>query len=304
MKRLTASCVVSAGNLLGEGILWCARRQCVYWTDIEAAMLWRHCPSTGVTDTWPMPERLGSFALCEDDNWLLLGLASRLAFLHLPSGKTEPICPVEPGLPTRINDGACDREGRFVFGTKHEPVGGSETQPIGSFYRLDTDLTLHPLPLGNVAIANGIAFSPDGRTMYFCDSPRRVIHRCEYTTSGCARRVTSWIDLRDIPGEPDGAAVDADGGLWAALWGMGRIVRYTPDGREDVTIEIPTRQSTRPALGGPGLSTLYVTSARDGLAIHELSEDRQAGHVFAAPVPFHGLPESRFAGTPPPTPLR
>jgi len=303
MKRLTASCVVSAGNRLGESILWCDRRQALYWTDIEAAMLWRHCPATGVTETWPMPERLGSFALCAKEDWLLLGLASRLAFLHLPSGRTVPICTVEAGLPTRINDGACDREGRFVFGTKHEPVGGSAAQPIGRFYRLDTDLTLHPLALGQIAIANGIAFSPDGRTLYFCDSPLRVIQRCEYSPSGGAGRVTPWIDLRALPGEPDGAAVDAEGGLWVALWGMGRVVRYAPDGREDVSIEIPTRQSTRPALGGAGLSTVYVSSAREGLAIHELSADRQAGHVFAAAVPFQGLPESRFAGTPPPIAL-
>lgn len=299
MKRLVAKCAVAASNLLGEGILWCSRRQCLYWTDIEAAALWRHCPATGVTDTWSMPERVASFALCESDNWLLLGLASGLAFLHLPSGKVTPIfCPVELGLPTRVNDGACDREGRFVFGTKHEPLGGAPARPIGSFYRLDADLSLHRLNLDNVAIANGIAFSPDGRIMYFCDSPTKMIYRCEYTTSGCTRSATAWIDLRDIPGEPDGASVDADGGLWMALWGMGRVVHYDRDGHEDITVEVPTQQPSRPALGGTKLDTLYITSARDGLPNSARNDDSQAGHVFATAIATPGLPESRFTGMP------
>jgi len=303
MKEAFAECAVVASNQLGEGILWCASLQCLYWTDIESATLWRHHPATGVTDTWPMPERLACLALCESDDWLLLGLASRLVFFHLPTRRIETVCEVEPHLPTRINDGACDREGRFVFGTKHEPRNGEPPERVGSFYRLDPDLSLHRLDLDNIAIANGIAFSPNGRIMYFCDSPTRVIHRCEYDATGCTKSVHRWVDLRGGAGEPDGAAMDADGGLWVALWGAGRVVRFDPKGSKDLTVHVPTRLPSRPTLGGDGLDTLYVTSARDGLTASELRDDPQAGHVFSAAFATQGLPEPRFSGSLPASPL-
>lgn len=298
MSALVAECAVAAGNTLGEGIVWCVRRQCLYWTDIQAATLWCHYPTAGVTRTWALPERLATFALCEDDDWLLLGLASRLAFLHLPSGRVDPIRTVEDGLPTRLNDGACDREGRFVFGTLHEPEDGDAQQPVASFYRLDADLSLHRLALEKVAISNAIAFSPDGRTMYFCDSPTRIIQRCAYDRSGEVGPAEPWIDLRDIAGVPDGATVDADGGLWNAQWGMGRVVRYRPDGSEDVIVTIPAMQPTRPALGGADLDKLYVTSAHEGMTPGERLTSPRAGHVFVTRVAQKGLPETPFAGVP------
>jgi L-arabinonolactonase len=290
--------VLDAGNVLGEGIQWCERTQSLYWTDIQTSKLWRYRPADRTTETWPMPERLASFALCELDDWLLLGLATRLAFYHLPSGTLEPLCEVEAELATRLNDGVCDREGRFVFGTLHEPIDGGPKQPIGGFYRLDAELSLHRLDLGGVAISNSIAFSPDGRTMYFCDSPRHVIRRCAYSIEGHASDAEDWIDLRHIEGEPDGSTVDAEGGLWNAQWGMGRVVRYTPDGREDIVVQVSAQQPTRPALGGAALDQLYVTSARDGLSAQALREDLQAGNIFCTQVSQRGLPEARFAGHP------
>jgi L-arabinonolactonase len=297
MTAIAAS-VLDVGNVLGEGIQWCERSQALYWTDIQTSMLWRHRPADGVTESWPMPERLASFALCELDDWLLLGLATRLSFFHLPSGTLEPLCEVEADLPTRLNDGVCDREGRFVFGTLHEPCDGGPKKPVGSFYRFDSDLSLHRLDLGHVAIPNSLAFSPDGRTMYFCDSPRRVIRRCSYDAEGGVGNVEDWIDLRDIAGEPDGSTVDAEGGLWNAQWGMGRVVRYAPDGREDIVVSVPASQPTRPALGGEALDRLYVTSARDGLSAQALLGDAQAGNLFFARLSKRGMPEARFAGRP------
>jgi L-arabinonolactonase len=298
VSATVATSVLDIGNVLGEGVQWCERTQALYWTDIQTSTLWRHRPANSVTESWPMPERLASFALCEIDDWLLLGLATRLSFLHLPSGTLEPLCEVEPDLATRLNDGVCDREGRFVFGTLHEPRDGSPKQPVGSFYRLDADLSLHRLDLDRVAIPNSLAFSPDGRTMYFCDSPRRVIRRCSYNAEGHVENVEDWIDLRDIAGEPDGSTVDAEGGLWNAQWGMGRVVRYTPDGREDMVVNVPASQPTRPALGGEALDRLYVTSARDGLSVQALLDDPQAGNLFSVGVSKRGLSEARFAGRP------
>ncbi len=296
MTRLAATRAVAAGNALGEGIVWDARDQSLYWTDITAATLWRHCPATDATRTWSLPEPLACLALCEAEGWMLLGLATRLAFFHLATGNIIPVCDVEPGMPTRINDGACDREGRFVFGTKHEPAGGGPASPLGAFYRLDADLSLHRLALGRVAIANGIAFSPDGRTLYYCDSPTRIIRCCSYTAGGEAFHPRDWVDLSELAGEPDGSTVDAEGGVWSAQWDAGRIARYDARGCETRVIPLPVARPTRPALGGADLATLFLTSAQPDNAVGARAQD---GHVFAVPVDVPGLPEPRFAGTPP-----
>jgi len=290
------SIAVDAGNRLGEGVVWCERTQALYWTDLHAATLWRLTPADGRVRTWAMPERLASFALCEADGWLLLALASRLAFFHLDSGEVRPLHAIEPDLDTRANDGACDREGRFVFGTLHEPPSGAGKRAIGGFYRLNADLTLQALPLPKVAIANGIAFSPDGTTLYFCDSQRRRIECCAY---GDVLGVPStFVDLAEARGEPDGSAVDAEGALWNAQWGASRVVRYLPDGREDRVLAMPTAQPTRPAFGGSRLDTLYVTSAYDGMAQAMRENDRHAGALFAADAGVRGLSEPRFVGDP------
>jgi len=293
---------VQAGNRLGEGVLWCDRTQSLYWTDIQASMLWRYVPGDGAVRSWPMPERLASFALCVADGWLLLALASRLAFFDTSTGEMRGICVLPIAPQTRANDGACDRHGRFVLGTLHEPAQGPK-RAHGRFLRLDADLTLRELPLPRVAIANSIAFSPDGATMYFCDSLQKRIERCDYGDEiGPVRR---FVDLTSLEGgEPDGSTVDIEGGVWNAQWGASRVVRYRPDGREDRVITIPTAQPTRPAFGGPSLSTLYVTSAHDGMPDAARSIDRHAGDVFAFEPGITGLREPRFAGNPDAVPRR
>ncbi|MGH8159702.1 MAG: SMP-30/gluconolactonase/LRE family protein [Rhodanobacter sp.] len=288
---------LDAGNTLGEGIVWCERMQALYWTDIQRATLFRLQPVSNTLEQWPMPERLASFALCEADGWLLLALATRLAFFRLADGHLQTLHAVEPGLPTRCNDGACDRQGRFVFGTLHEPADGGAKQPIAGFWRLNADFTLEKLPLEGVAISNSLAFSPDGGTLYYCDSLARTIRCCDYgDTLGAARL---FADLRGTTGEPDGSCVDADGGLWNAQWGLGRVVRYNTDGSVERILPLAARQPTRPAFGGAALDTLYVTSARDGLDAAALASEPLAGALFAAQVGRRGLPEPRFAGTPP-----
>lgn len=284
---------VDAHNTLGEGIVWCDRAQALYWTDIPQALLHRWHPASDARTHWALPERLASFALCEDDGWLLLALASRLAFFHPDSGALQTLQAIEPGLPTRANDGACDRQGRFIFGTLHEPAQGAK-QPLGSFYRLHADLTLERLPLPGVAISNAIAFSPDGGTMYFCDSLSRQIQCCDYGDTLGAPRLFATLDV----GEPDGACVDAAGCLWNAQWGAGRVVCYGPDGAPRRVLPLAARQPSRPAFGGPQLDTLYVTSARHGLPDTALVDEPHAGAVFRANVGTHGLREPRFAGRP------
>ncbi len=286
---------VDAGNTLGEGIVWCDRSQALFWTDIPRAMLYRWHPDSDTLHTWAMPERLASFALCEDDGWLLLALASQLAFFRLDDGRLEPLHAVEPGMATRSNDGGCDRQGRFVFGTLHEPMTGAK-QPLGSFWRLDAELALEKLDLPGVAISNSIAFSPDGGTMYFCDSLSRQIHCCDYGDTLGPPRLFASVD--GDTGEPDGSCVDAEGNLWNAQWGRGRVVCFGRDGAVRRVLPVPARQPTRAAFGGARLETLYVTSAREGLSDVVLSAERHAGALFRADIGVQGLRESCFAGRP------
>ncbi len=290
-----AALVVDSKCTLGEGATWCAQTGRFYWTDIEGARLWRYDPADGRSTSWAMPERLATFALCADPHYLLLGLASRLAFFDLATGETRHIVDVEPGLNTRVNDGRCDRQGRFVFGTKDE---GSPLQAIGGFYRLSHDLTLERLPLPAPAISNSIAFSPDGATMYYCDSPTREIRACDYGADGSVANDRLFTRLADATGEPDGSTVDRDGGLWNAQWGGARVVRYGAGGVETERVEVPTVQPSCVALGGAQLGTLYITSARVGLDAAALAADSRAGGVFIATPARRGLPEPVFLGAP------
>lgn len=291
--RATATLAVPVQCTLGEGATWCARTGRFYWTDIEGACLYRYDPGTGERMSWTMPERLATFALCAEPDHLLLGLATHLAFFDLTTREMRPIVDVEPELDTRLNDGRCDRQGRFVFGTKHE---GAPMRAIGGFYRLNHDLSLERLPLPAPAISNSISFSPDGATMYFCDSPTREILACDYGADGTIGNVRVFTRLEDADGVPDGSTVDADGGLWNAQWGGGRVVRYGADGIETERVRVPTSQPSCVALGGPNLDALYVTSARAELDAAALAAEPEAGGIFVAPGTRRGLAEPRFLG--------
>ncbi|MCU6432582.1 SMP-30/gluconolactonase/LRE family protein [Undibacterium sp. Jales W-56] len=285
---------IDAKNALGECILWCDRLQRLLWTDILGESLWAYQPVSGKIVSWPMPERLASFALTDDNDRLLLGLASQLAYFNFSSGSIAPICQIEADMPTtRVNDGRCDRQGRFVFGTLNET---QDRAPIASFYRLNADLTLQRLELPHIAIANSICFSPDGGTLYYCDSLSKSIRCCSYDAgSGPITNDRLFADLSKDPGEPDGSAIDADGYLWNAQWGGWRIVRYTPDGSIDRVISLPVAQPSCLTFGDPDHASLYITSARTGLSGPELRKQPHAGGVFYSRLDtVRGLPEQRF----------
>lgn len=293
-----AQLAVDARNQLGEGVLWCERSERVWWTDIQRGVLWCHVPATGKTSSWNMPERLACFALTQDNGILLLGLASRLAFFHLSTGIVETICEVEAELSaTRLNDGRCDRYGNFVFGTLNEEP---QRERIGSFYRLNAELQLERLPLGGVAIANSICFSPDGTRMYYCDSTAGIIRCCDYgPRPGDVCNARTFVDLRGGPGSPDGSTVDSRGGVWNAQWGAARVVRYTPDGAMDRVLPVPVSQPSCVCFGGSNLMQLYITTARDELPEAVLEKEPSAGGLFCAALPdMRGLPECRFGGLP------
>jgi L-arabinonolactonase len=281
---------VPAHNTLGEGIVWDDRLQRLLWTDIESSELWSFRPEDGAIQRWPLPERLCSMALTNDENRLLLGLASGLAFFDLADGSVARLHDIEAHLPTtRLNDGRVDRQGRFVFGMFNQAE--DPKHPIGGFYRLNLDLQVERLPLGDVAIANSICFSPDGATMYYADSATREIRCCDYDpASGAVSGLRTFSPAHAAPGDPDGSTIDAEGCLWSARWGAGRVVRFRPDGSVDRVLELAARQPTCAAFGGHGLDVLYVTSALVGL------EEPCAGDggVFAQVLDVRGLAETRF----------
>ncbi|HEY0061305.1 MAG TPA: SMP-30/gluconolactonase/LRE family protein [Telluria sp.] len=281
--------MVEAENQLGECVLWCERTGRVLWTDILGATLAVHTLATGKTRHWPMPEPLASFALTDDDDRLLLGLASQLAFFDFSSAAVTPICKVEEDLPTRLNDGRCDRQGRFVFGTFHHQ---EPRERIGSYWRLDAALRLERLPLPGCAIANSICFSPDGATMYYCNSPDRAIRCCDYdVATGAISGDRVFAQVPGADGEPDGSCIDADGYLWNAQWGASHVVRYAPDGTVERVVETAALQPSCVSIGGRELNQLFVTSARVGMAEPAVHD----GGLFQGALDgIRGLPESRF----------
>jgi L-arabinonolactonase len=289
--------LVDGRNILGECVLWCDTTRRVLWTDIQGSVLYAHSPASGQTQSWAMPERLCCFALTGSDDRLLVGLASGLAFFDFSTGAFSRICEVEAHIEsTRLNDGRCDRQGRFVFGTFNHD--SNPKAPVGSFYRLNHDLSLERLPLGGVAIANSICFSPDGRTMYYADSMTVAINCCDYDPqTGAVGNPRVFVAADAAPGEPDGSTIDADGCLWSTRWGAGQVVRFAPDGSVDTVIELPVPQPSCPAFGGEHLNVLYVTTARQGMSEEELAAAPLSGGLFHMALDVRGVPETRFRTT-------
>lgn len=288
--------LIDARHELGECVLWCDRTQRLLWTDIPAATLWSHSPSTGRTVSWTMPERLCCFALTASDDKLLLGLASGLAYFEFSTGKVTRIAEVEADIPsTRLNDGRCDRQGRFIFGMFNQ--NDSPRAPVGGYYRLNHDLSVERLPLGGVAIANSICFSPDGKTMYYADSMALEIRCCDYDPrSGEIGQDRVFVARDAAPGEPDGSTVDAEGYLWSTRWGAGQVIRFAPDGSVDRVVELAAPQPSCPAFGGVALDTLYVTTAHLGMTAKDREAAPLSGALFSQQLELRGLPESRFLG--------
>jgi sugar lactone lactonase YvrE len=192
----------------------------------------------------------------------------------------------------RFNDGGCDRQGRFLAGFMNERRDANSA----ALLRLDPDLTLTTV-LAGITISNGLAFSPDGRTMYHADTPTRIVHAYDYDTATgmpSNRRVFAQWDGETE--RPDGGAVDADGCYWTALFRAGRVLRIAPTGDVLVDIPVPALCPTMCAFGGSDLRTLYVTSARAGRDAGELERLPHSGGIFALRVDVPGLPSSDFAG--------
>jgi sugar lactone lactonase YvrE len=288
VSDMAVRCVLPAAARLGEGAVWSARDAALWWVDILAPALHRFDPATGQDVAWAMPESIGCMALGKDSR-VLVALASGLSWFDPSSGRLEVMHRIEADVATsRLNDGRCDRQGRLWVGSM------DRSGPHGALYCCEHDRPDAPRRvLAGISVPNSTGFSPDGGTMYFADSPTRSIRAFALdpaTGEIDGGRVFATIEH----GVPDGATVDAEGGLWVACWDGWRVLRFRPDGGLDRTVMMPVPRPTCCAFGGPDLRTLFVTSARNGLDDETLQKAPLSGGVFAFDPGIRGIAEATF----------
>ena len=290
-------CVADLKARLGESPVWSTADQALFFVDIKGRRLHRFDPAAARLDSHDLAEEVGCIGLAQGGGFIA-GARSGLWRLG-PTGErlTKLADNPEDQTASRFNDGRVDPAGRYLAGTLDEPKAGSNAH----LYRYD-ERGLVALASG-LLTSNGLAFSPDGRTLYHSDTPRFVIWRYDYdpaTGEADNRRVFVQLDPSGCDrGRPDGAAVDSEGCYWSALYEGARLHRYDPDGRLMSSHPIPARRPAMPAFGGPGLKTLYVTTARDGALAEELDAFPQSGALFAMELDVAGRPEPLFDRTPP-----
>ena len=285
-------CVLDIRASLGECPVWSGNEQVLYWIDINAPSLNRFDPATGENLAMPMPESIGCFALRAAGGFVValrdgFWLASKEGKLMRKVGNA----PYDPRH-HRFNDGRCDAHGRLFAGYMNEARDASSAALV----RLDPDFTQTQV-ISGMTISNGLAWSPDGRTMYHADTPTQTINAYDYDRASALPSNPRVFARFTAPGDrPDGAAIDSEGCYWSAFYGGGKIVRIAPDGRILATFAVPAMCPTMCAFGGRDLRTLFVTSASERRGDDELARLPQSGGIFATQVDVPGLPEPKFAG--------
>lgn len=292
MTESPFSCVLDIKASLGECAIWSVTDQALYWVDINAPSLNRFDPETGRNVAMPMPSSIGCFAIRKRGGFVV-ALRDGLWFAE-PDGSLVRKVADAPYDPShhRFNDGRCDRQGRFLAGSMNE----NRDAGTAALHRLDPDLSLTRV-LDSLVISNGLAWSPDGRTMYHADTPTRIVNAYDYDTrSGTPSNGRVFVRWTADGDRPDGCTVDSSGCYWSAFYRGGKVVRVAPNGRTLAEYSLPAMCPTMCALGGSDLRTLYVTSARQQRDEDELERLPLSGGIFAMRVDVPGLPEPHFDG--------
>lgn len=286
--------ILEVADTIGESPLWCPQNGVLFWVDISGKKIHRLDPVTSILHNFFIDEPVTSIGLRENGG-LVATLLKTLVFFDIKSGKYEVIKKIEENEPlNRFNDGKCDKQGRFWAGTMNSATWN---KPTGSLYRLNFDHSLTRLRM-NLICSNGIAWSPDGTIMYLTESFRHNIYAYDFDPDEgdlFNRRIFATVNEKSI-GFPDGLTVDREGYVWSAHCGLGRIVRYSPEGKIESVLELPVPRVTSCAFGGQDYDILYVTTARETMTEEQLKKWPLSGSLFAFKLGIQGLPETPFKG--------
>ncbi len=281
------TCLWDARAILGEGALWDARDDRLWWVDIKAPAVHWIDPAGGKRGSWTAPCRIGALAPRAAGGFVAAS-EQGFALVDPLAGTFQLVGDPEPDRPgNRFNDGALDGQGRFWAGTMDD----AEEAATGALYRLDAAGGWSRQDDG-YRVTNGPAFSPDGRTLYHNDSGRQLTYAFDLASDGSLSSRREFI--RHEGGYPDGMTVDSDGCLWIAMWDGWEVRRFDPQGRRIGARRLPVARPTRPAFGGPALDRLFVTSASIGVdrgaqpLAGGLFEIHAPGAVGVAAMPFAG----------------
>jgi sugar lactone lactonase YvrE len=277
---------------LAEGPTWDHRTQTLYWCDILGKRLIARDWTSGEETIRGMPDVIGSFGLTTDPDVLIVALRDRVGLYDLRKETFTPLVSIEENDDrTRLNDGKVGPDGAFWVGTMDDRP---DRKPIAALYRVDASGTCSRL-VEDVTVSNGLAWSPDGRTLYHADSRPGRIETWDFDpATGTIANRRLFAQMTNDSGRPDGGTVDAQGDYWSAGVSAGVINRFSPDGTLVGSLKMPVPRPTMPCFCGPDLDTLVVTSLRPPADPQAEGEDTQSGSVFCLKPGVRGLPAHLF----------
>ena len=276
---------------LGESPVWSGRDSTLYWVDVDGESIQALAWGQDEPDVWALPGRPSCMALTPDPSKFVVGLGAGLIEYDAVSGQWDEWMALENVPGVRMNDGRPDQSGRMWIGSMDEREVTVEEFPSGHLFRIDRDGSFDAM-IDGVATSNGLAFSPDGRTMFWTDTQTQVIWAFDYDGStGAAFNRRVFFDCGELPGKPDGACVDVEGCYWSACVYGWAIARITPNGHVDRIIELPVEKPSMPAFAGPDLDVLVVTSISSGGRQPAAPGQPHAGALLMLDVGVCGLPE-------------
>lgn len=283
--------VLDADNHLGETPVWSAAEQALWWVNCERPFaLERWEPATGARRTWAMPKRVGGFAL-KAGGGLVVVLADGIYDFDPQSGAVALRTPSPLPAHVALHETGVDRQGRLWMGAyDHHWTPANRDSRDGAICRLGAAGLAAVVP--GISVANGLAFSPDGRILYVADSPSRRVDAFDLdAATGELSNRRPFLELPQGEGHIDGATVDAAGGYWLATVGIGQLRRYRPDGALDRIVDLPFSNPTKPAFGGPDLDVIYVTSTRLPITQPGVPGAELNGGLYAVRAGVKGLEE-------------
>jgi sugar lactone lactonase YvrE len=285
--------ILAVHNELGEGPLWDADEQVLYWVDINNQCYFRFNPATSTHEKTEVGVKIGVLAL-RASGGMVMAVRDGFAFWDTQKQALSYIArPQEKQPQVRFNDGAVDCGGRFWAGTMNEDEDGAM---LGTLWRLDPDGSVHAMET-NVGTSNGIGWSPDNKTMYFTDSRLHIIYAYDFdAASGDVANRRTFVHTPDERGVPDGLTVDSEGFVWSARWDGAKIVRYDPGGKIERVIETPALRTTACVFGGANMDELYITSAWVGLSLEQKEQYLLSGDLFRVKTGIKGQKKYKFGG--------